>query len=92
MTRVIDYGNLMHRAMRGLIQNVLNDVVEYGLPGDHHFFITFDTGHPDVELADWLSAGPKKEREQSFGQASGSRLCAWLSGRHSRQRLFNRVQ
>ena len=55
MTRVIDYGNLMHRAMRGLIQNVLNDVVEYGLPGDHHFFITFDTGHPDVELADWLS-------------------------------------
>jgi hypothetical protein len=55
MTRVIDYGNLMHRAMRGLIQNVLNDVVEFGLPGDHHFFITFDTGHPDVELADWLS-------------------------------------
>lgn len=55
MTRVIDYGNLMHRAMRGLIQNVLNDVAEHGLPGDHHFFITFDTGHPDVELADWLS-------------------------------------
>lgn len=55
MTRVIDYGNLMHRAMRGLIQNVLNDVAEHGLPGDHHFFITFDTAHPDVELADWLS-------------------------------------
>jgi hypothetical protein len=55
MTRVIDYGNLMHRAMRGLIQNVLTDVAAHGLPGDHHFFITFDTGHPDVELADWLS-------------------------------------
>lgn len=55
MTRVIDYGNLMHRAMRGLIQNVLTDVAENGLPGEHHFFITFDTGHPDVELADWLS-------------------------------------
>ena len=26
-----------------------------GLPGDHHFFITFDTMHPDVEIADWLS-------------------------------------
>ena len=38
MTRVIDYGNLMHRAMRGLIQNVLQDVAENGLPGDHHFF------------------------------------------------------
>lgn len=55
MTRTIDYGNLMHRAMRGLIQNVLQDVAENGLPGEHHFFITFDTGHPDVELADWLA-------------------------------------
>lgn len=54
MTRSIDYGNLMHRAMRGLIQSVLEDVSEGGLPGEHHFFITFDTHHPDAELADWL--------------------------------------
>ena len=54
MTRSIDYGNLMHRAMRGLIQTVLTDVAQNGLPGAHHFFITFDTQHPDVELADWL--------------------------------------
>ena len=55
MSRGIDYGNLMHRAMRGLIQDVLTDVVTRGLPGEHHFFITFDTQHPDVEIADWLS-------------------------------------
>ena len=55
MTSTIDYGNLMHRAMRGLIQQVLTDVKEDGLPGQHHFFITFDTMHPDVEIADWLS-------------------------------------
>lgn len=55
MSRTIDYGNLMHRAMRGLIQEVLNDVAAHGLPGKHHFFITFDTMHPDVEIADWLS-------------------------------------
>ncbi|APZ54827.1 SspB family protein [Salipiger abyssi] len=55
MSGGIDYGNLMHRAMRGLIQNVLEDVRERGLPGEHHFFITFDTQHPDVEIADWLS-------------------------------------
>jgi hypothetical protein len=55
MSRTIDYGNLMHRAMRGLIQQVLTDVAANGLPGNHHFFITFDTMHPDVELADWLS-------------------------------------
>ncbi|AOZ69340.1 hypothetical protein LPB142_08460 [Rhodobacter xanthinilyticus] len=54
MTRSIDYGNLMHRAMRSLIQSVLTDVSENGLPGAHHFFITFNTHHPDAELADWL--------------------------------------
>ncbi|KIN76885.1 hypothetical protein JQT66_04385 [Sulfitobacter mediterraneus] len=55
MSREIDYGNLMHDAMRGLIRNVLLDVAAHGLPGNHHFFITFDTAHPDAELADWLS-------------------------------------
>lgn len=56
MTRSIDYGYLMHRAMRGLIQTVLREVAEQGLPGAHHFFITFDTRHPGVEMADWLRA------------------------------------
>ncbi|MBY6065424.1 hypothetical protein KUW17_01635 [Leisingera aquaemixtae] len=55
MSREIDYGNLMHSAMRGLIRTVLQDIADNGLPGNHHFFITFDTAHPDVELADWLS-------------------------------------
>ncbi|MCK0148912.1 ClpXP protease specificity-enhancing factor SspB [Marivita sp. S6314] len=55
MTTGINYGRLMHQAMRGLIRNVLEDVHKDGLPGEHHFFITFDTGHPDVEIADWLS-------------------------------------
>lgn len=55
MSDTIDYGKLMHRAMRGLIQEVLTGVAEHGLPGDHHFFITFDTRHPEVEIADWLS-------------------------------------
>ena len=55
MSRTIDYGNLMHRAMRGLIHEVLLDIEANGLPGNHHFFITFDTNHPDVVIADWLS-------------------------------------
>jgi hypothetical protein len=54
VTRSIDYGNLMHKHLRGLIQDVLGDVAANGLPGGHHFFITFDTQHPDVEIADWL--------------------------------------
>lgn len=56
MARTIDYGNLMHRAMRGLIQSVLTDVAAHGLPGGHHFFITFDTTAEGVQIADWLRA------------------------------------
>lgn len=54
MSQDIDYGNLMHTAMRGLIKTVLTGVSETGLPGAHHFFITFDTRYEGVELADWL--------------------------------------
>ncbi len=44
----------MHRAMRNLIQDVLCDVRDNGLPGAHHFFITFETTHPETNIADWL--------------------------------------
>ncbi|QGX98327.1 hypothetical protein EI983_08535 [Roseovarius faecimaris] len=54
MSDSIDYGKLMHRAMRSLIQDVLSAVSENGLPGQHHFFITFDTMHGEVRMADWL--------------------------------------
>ncbi len=54
MSQGIDYGTLMHRAMRSLIREVLDSVARNGLPGQHHFFITFDTSHPDVAIADWL--------------------------------------
>jgi hypothetical protein len=55
MDHGIDYADRMHRAMRGLIAGVLSDVAERGLPGAHHFFITFDTHHPGVAIADWLT-------------------------------------
>lgn len=54
MPDTIDYGKKMHMAMRTLIAGVLQDVADHGLPGEHHFFITFDTQHPDVSMADWL--------------------------------------
>ena len=54
MSDTIEYGNLMHRALRRLIKEVLEDVRDNGLPGEHHFFITFDTQHPGVNIADWL--------------------------------------
>ncbi|WCR15214.1 hypothetical protein JHW44_06190 [Paracoccus seriniphilus] len=45
---------MMHRAMQGLIANVLRSIATDGLPGEHHFFITFDTRDEGVEMADWL--------------------------------------
>ncbi|MCP5073090.1 MAG: hypothetical protein GY947_07325 [Rhodobacteraceae bacterium] len=54
MSETINYGNLMHRAMRGLMNELLCDIAANGLPGDHHFFITLDTTHPGVDIADWL--------------------------------------
>ena len=54
MSSGIDYGNLMHHAMRGLIRDVLRRVAKDGLPGDHHFFITLNTANADLKMAKWL--------------------------------------
>lgn len=55
MTDTIPYGQLMHRAMRRLMRELLQEIASLGeLPGDHHFFITFDTNHAGVDIAPWL--------------------------------------
>lgn len=51
MPKGIDYGQLMYKALRGLIAELLAQVAREGLPGKHHFFITFDTTHPGVDMA-----------------------------------------
>ncbi|TJZ89574.1 hypothetical protein FA743_18330 [Paracoccus gahaiensis] len=50
----LDYGGMMRRAMQGLIAEVLRKIATEGLPGEHHFFITFDTRDEGVEMAAWL--------------------------------------
>lgn len=54
MARSINYGHLMHKAFRQVMSDVLTDVAEHGLPGDHHFYINFDTTHPGVDMSDDL--------------------------------------
>jgi uncharacterized protein len=61
MDRGIDYGNLMHRAMRGLIRDVMEQIADDGLPGAHHFFVTLNTRHDGVEMAEWLRDRYDKE-------------------------------
>ena len=50
----LNYGNLMQKAMRRMMADVLAQVAENGLPGEHHFYISFETAHPGVDIPDWL--------------------------------------
>jgi len=48
---MIDYEALAQDAMRGVVRTVLARTAKSGLPGDHHFYISFDTQHPGVVLS-----------------------------------------
>jgi uncharacterized protein len=47
----IDYEDLAQEAMRGVVRSVLQQTAKSGLPGDHHFFISFDTSVDGVTLS-----------------------------------------
>lgn len=47
----IRYHVLVQDAVRGVIRGVLQRVQRRGLPGDHHFYILFDTQAPGVGLS-----------------------------------------
>jgi hypothetical protein len=53
----IRYDILVQEALRGMVRDVLTEAAKNkGLPGDHHFFITFDTNAEGVQLSDRLRA------------------------------------
>lgn len=47
----IRYDILAQEALRGVMRKVLAEVARTGLPGNHHFFITFMTGAPGVRIS-----------------------------------------
>ena len=52
----IRYDILAQEALRGMVRTVLADAAAKGLPGEHHFFITFDTRAEGVRLSPRLRA------------------------------------
>jgi uncharacterized protein len=52
----IRYDVLAQQALRGVVRTVLADAAKNGLPGEHHFKITFTTGAPGVRLSDRMRA------------------------------------
>jgi hypothetical protein len=47
----IRYDLLTQQALRSVVRTVLNDAAKHGLPGEHHFYISFDTRAPGVKIS-----------------------------------------
>ena len=47
----LKYEEMVEDALRGVVRRALIEVLETGLPGEHHFYITFRTDHPGTSLA-----------------------------------------
>ena len=63
---------MVQEALRGVVREALEHVARDGLPGKHHFYITFDTNHPGVAIAEHLTAKYPQEmtiilQHQFFG-------------------------
>ena len=52
----IRYDILTQEALRGVVRTVLVDAASKGLPGEHHFFISFDTNAEGVRISPRLHA------------------------------------
>ncbi|MGB3337489.1 MAG: ClpXP protease specificity-enhancing factor SspB [Devosia sp.] len=55
------YDILTQEALRGVVRKVLSEVAKTGLPGEHHFFISFVTRAPGVRLSEKLLGQYEKE-------------------------------
>jgi hypothetical protein len=56
MDAVLPYASFVHAALRHLVRGALEHAATHGLPGDHHFYLTFRTGYPGVLLPARLKA------------------------------------
>ena len=48
---LIRYDILAQEALRGVVRQVMQEAARAGLPGEHHFYISFATDHPGVRLS-----------------------------------------
>lgn len=51
---LIRYDLLVQDALKGVVRKVLTDAAERGLPGDHHFYISFRTDEPGLRMSQRL--------------------------------------
>ena len=51
---ILRYDKMVEQALRGVVRHAIEEVMEDGLPGDHHFYITFMTDFPGVNITEYL--------------------------------------
>jgi len=56
ITDGLRYDKMVESALRGVVRDAIGFAVANGLPGGHHFYITFKTAAPGVEIGDHLAA------------------------------------
>ncbi len=69
---LIHYDNLIENALRDVVHNAMEKVVQLGLPGEHHFYISFLTDADGVDIPEHLKEKYKGEmtivlQHQFFG-------------------------
>ena len=52
--KLLDYNQLVETALRGAVRDALKRVAEFGLPGNHHFYVTFRTDQAGVDIPEYL--------------------------------------
>jgi hypothetical protein len=53
---ILRYDKMVETALRGVVREALLRAAQHGLPGSHHFYVTFRTGHPGVGVPEYLRA------------------------------------
>lgn len=48
------YDRMVESALRGVVRDALRQVGDRGLPGNHHFYLTFRTAFPGVDIPEYL--------------------------------------
>jgi hypothetical protein len=87
------YDEMVEEALRGVVRKALTEAAEQGLPGAHHFYITFETDHPHVAIADHLKSRYPEEmtivlQHQFWGlEVEESRVSVTLSFNDRHERL-----
>ncbi len=52
--KMINYKKLIELSMLDMIKGILKGIAKDGLPGNHHFYITFHTNNSNVKIPQWM--------------------------------------